>query len=57
MHKSIYMVQRADSAEYDETTKEEADLMLSMGLITLEGVDGDEEKNTVTYWFLRPEEC
>jgi hypothetical protein len=49
---SIYMVERADGSGYRRVSR---DVTLAR-VYELEGADGDEEANTVTYWYRRAEE-
>jgi hypothetical protein len=49
------MVQRVDSNDYRAAGTAEVCRMLDRGTIRLEGVDGDEDANTVTYWYTREE--
>lgn len=51
--KSVYMVERLDGDGYRKVFPEELRRMLERQVVTLEGVDGDEEANTVTYWYRR----
>lgn len=42
---------RADSTEYRRAPIAEVRRRLASRLIVFEGVDGDEETDTVTYWY------
>jgi hypothetical protein len=46
--KSVYMLERADGSGYRRVSRS----ALTTDYV-LEGVDGDEEANTVTYWYCR----
>jgi hypothetical protein len=49
-HKSIYMVESASKpGEYRKTSRSWA----NRPAYVFEGVDGDEDANTVTYWYRR----
>lgn len=52
-HRSVYMVERKAGTGYRKTTRGEIVQMRNAGTIRLEGVDGDEDANTVTYWYGR----
>lgn len=47
------MVQRLDGTGYRAMSPSSRDRMVAAGRIRMEGVDGDEETNTVTYWYTR----
>lgn len=49
---TIWMVERADGSGYRRVSRE----VTLTPFYELEGADGDEEANTVTYWFRRHEE-
>lgn len=51
--KTIRKVQRVGSGEYRNAGTSEVRAMLDRGTIRFEGVDGDEEADTVTYWYTR----
>lgn len=53
MHRSIYKVQKANGTGYRTVTENEKNRMFRAGTIRLEGVDGDEEENTVTHFYTR----
>lgn len=53
MFHSRYMVQRLDGTGYRAMSKASRDRMVDAGRIRMEGVDGDEGTNTVTYWYTR----
>jgi hypothetical protein len=52
MTESIYMVERADGTSYRRVPRG----VTLAPVYELEGVDGDEEADTVTYWYRRAEE-
>lgn len=52
-HKDIYKVERTDGTGYRKISRAEMVRMRNAGTIRFEGVDGDEEANTVTYWYTR----
>ena len=52
-HRSIYKVPYARSEGYREVSEAEAKRLCHARIICLEGVDGDEDANTVTYWYTR----
>lgn len=45
------MIQRKRGTGYRKAYQSEVDRLSNAGRIKLEGVDGDEEANTVTYWY------
>ena len=51
MHKEIFMVARKDGTGYRKVSRAVRNTMRNAGTIRLEGVDGDEVANTVTYWY------
>ena len=51
MTESIYMLERADGSSYRVPRS-----VTLAPVYELEGVDGDEEADTVTYWYRRREE-
>lgn len=53
MHRTIRMVERADRNGYRETSTSETRHLLDTGTVRFEGVDGDEDANTVVYWYTR----
>jgi hypothetical protein len=50
------MIERADGSGYRHGSTSEVRRLIAVGTIELEGVDGDEYANTVTYWYRRAEE-
>jgi hypothetical protein len=48
-HQTVRMVARADGDGYRHVR--EAEYQRRAGALRLEGVDGDETANTVTYWY------
>jgi hypothetical protein len=54
MHRSVYMVEWAIWPDrYREESAARTLALLDGGAIRLAGADGDEETNTVTYWYKR----
>ena len=51
MHTEIFMVARKDGTGYRKVSRAERNRMREAGTIRLEGVDGDEDANSVTYWY------
>ena len=54
IHKTIRMVEREDGS-YRTGSASAIGRRLDAGTLRLAGVDGDEEANTVTYWYDRIE--
>ena len=52
-HTEVYMVERTDGTGYRKISRSERNRMRNAGTIRMEGVDGDEAANTVTYWYGR----
>jgi hypothetical protein len=52
----IRMVERANGTGYWRAPSYVVSPMVDNGAIRMEGVDGDEEANTVTYWYARRSE-
>ena len=50
MHTSIRLV-RDSFGEYQPVSHRASNRLLAQGVTRLEGVDGDEEANTVTYYY------
>jgi hypothetical protein len=48
-----YMVARVDGKGYRQVSRAEMVRMRAAGTIRFDGVDGDENANTVTYWYTR----
>ena len=55
MHKEIFMVARKDGTGYRKVSRAVRDTMRNAGTIRMEGMDGDESENTITYWYVRKE--
>lgn len=55
MHKEIFMVARKDGTGYRKVSRAVRDTMRNAGTIRMEGMDGDENENTITYWYVRKE--
>jgi hypothetical protein len=53
---TVRMVERVERGRYRRASRSEITRMLDAGTIVLEGADGDEELDTVTYWFSRDTE-
>lgn len=51
---AIYRVALArDPARYRRVGEDNMNRLLQSGSVVLEGADGDEDANTVTYWYRR----
>jgi len=50
---TIRMIERADGSSYRRGSTSEVRRLIDAGTIEMEGVDGDEYANTVTYWYRR----
>jgi hypothetical protein len=52
-HTTIRMVERADGEGYRQVSEAELRRIQAASGVRLEGVDGDEDANSVTYWYTR----
>lgn len=52
-HTTIRMIERADRNGYRRASASVVAALLNRGTIRLEGVDGDEDANTVVRWYRR----
>lgn len=54
---TVRMIERADRSGYRRASTSEARRGLDAGTLRLEGADGDEATDTVTYWYCRTDEA